>query len=271
MRRPNRNIELFSLSVLDLFSAAMGAFIMIAVVLFPYYMRNKDLADEMRRLGQQNRELTDRVAGLTRHNDDLRSQLGTCETVAADAATRADASARRADASARAAATASDDAKKCLAMAGKSFLVAVVEWHVDGFDVDLHVRDPEGHEYWWKNKGESPGAVLSHDNTFGPGIEVWQHPTPAPGRYCIAYVLYEIFNKHKNEANPSVTVSGKVFYRGGNVVLPAVTLSRAQRFVETASLTLGGDGNVVVGPGASCSTQWQRGFQQQISRNRPAA
>lgn len=37
MRRRSREINIFSISALDLFASAMGAFILVAVVLFPYY------------------------------------------------------------------------------------------------------------------------------------------------------------------------------------------------------------------------------------------
>ncbi len=37
MRRARRNIAVFSISALDLFAAALGAFILIVLVLFPYY------------------------------------------------------------------------------------------------------------------------------------------------------------------------------------------------------------------------------------------
>jgi len=39
MRRPPREIQIFSLSALDLFASAMGTFIVIAVMLFPYYLK----------------------------------------------------------------------------------------------------------------------------------------------------------------------------------------------------------------------------------------
>lgn len=42
MRRSNRELNVFSLSALDLFASAMGAFIIIAVILFPYYLKNQD-------------------------------------------------------------------------------------------------------------------------------------------------------------------------------------------------------------------------------------
>jgi len=39
MRSARRNISVFSISALDLFAAALGAFILIVLVLFPYYKK----------------------------------------------------------------------------------------------------------------------------------------------------------------------------------------------------------------------------------------
>ena len=38
-QRPDRTIEIFSLSAIDLFAAAMGAFALLTVVLIPYYQK----------------------------------------------------------------------------------------------------------------------------------------------------------------------------------------------------------------------------------------
>ena len=37
MKRRNREINIFSMSALDLFASALGAFILIAIVMFPYF------------------------------------------------------------------------------------------------------------------------------------------------------------------------------------------------------------------------------------------
>ncbi len=58
---------------------------------------------------------------------------------------------------------------------GNTFLVVAVEWSKAGrTDVDLHVTDPEGHEFYWAKNNRSRGyfpnveAQLSYDNTSGP-------------------------------------------------------------------------------------------------------
>jgi hypothetical protein len=47
MKRPSRELNIFSLSALDLFASAMGAFILIAVILFPYYQQNSKIVQEV--------------------------------------------------------------------------------------------------------------------------------------------------------------------------------------------------------------------------------
>ena len=37
MKRKNREINIFSMSALDLFVSALGAFILLAVVIFPHF------------------------------------------------------------------------------------------------------------------------------------------------------------------------------------------------------------------------------------------
>jgi hypothetical protein len=47
MKRPSRELNIFSLSALDLFASAMGAFILITVILFPYYQQNSKIVQEL--------------------------------------------------------------------------------------------------------------------------------------------------------------------------------------------------------------------------------
>ena len=47
MKRPSRELNIFSLSALDLFASAMGAFILIAVILFPYYQQNSKIVQDL--------------------------------------------------------------------------------------------------------------------------------------------------------------------------------------------------------------------------------
>lgn len=53
MRRPSRQLNIFSISTLDLFASAMGAFVIIAVILFPYYLKNDDMVAKARTISAQ--------------------------------------------------------------------------------------------------------------------------------------------------------------------------------------------------------------------------
>jgi len=62
MKRPSREINIFSVSALDLFASAMGSFILIAVMLFPYYqksaiVRDLDLVFVMDTTGSMGKEI----------------------------------------------------------------------------------------------------------------------------------------------------------------------------------------------------------------------
>lgn len=50
MKRPNRNVEIFSLSAIDLFASAMGAFIVFSAILIPYYPNMKNGGETVARL-----------------------------------------------------------------------------------------------------------------------------------------------------------------------------------------------------------------------------
>jgi len=52
MKRPDRTLNVFSLSALDLFASAMGTFVVLAVLLFPYYLKNYEVVAENRKLKQ---------------------------------------------------------------------------------------------------------------------------------------------------------------------------------------------------------------------------
>lgn len=47
MKSKNRDIQIFSLSALDLFASAMGAFVLLSVMLLPYYFKGKDYETQL--------------------------------------------------------------------------------------------------------------------------------------------------------------------------------------------------------------------------------
>ena len=221
MRRPNRNIEIFSLSVLDLFSAAMGAFIIISLILFPYYMRNKDAKVA---LAAANAKITQCVAD----NVGLDHQVQTAQ-----------AQAKAALAQAAQTSQAGQDLKTCLAASASTFIVTVMRWADEGYDVDLHVTDPQGRVYYFASP-KFGDAELSYDNKTGPGIEIWQHPKASAGTYCIAFHIYDF--SAARLPSPAVTVDGRVFFRNGATEIPPVILDERHYYAKVGSIDLTADG-----------------------------
>src|ERR1700694_4378273 len=67
MRRPSRNIEIFSMSVLDMFGSALGAFILISVILFPFY-------NQSGQVGQQQQKLDEVTENLKQAREQIQRQ-----------------------------------------------------------------------------------------------------------------------------------------------------------------------------------------------------
>ncbi|MGD2129700.1 MAG: VWA domain-containing protein [Lysobacterales bacterium] len=77
MRRPNRDTTVFSTSAIDLFASALGAFILLVMILFPYY-RNAGSADAFSRtqeIQEQRRLAAGRIAELTAARTLAQSEL----------------------------------------------------------------------------------------------------------------------------------------------------------------------------------------------------
>jgi len=62
MRYRDRTLTVFSVSALDLFASAMGTFILIAIVLFPYYLNTKDAAAAAKQQAAEIEELQRKAA-----------------------------------------------------------------------------------------------------------------------------------------------------------------------------------------------------------------
>ena len=73
----------------------------------------------------------------------------------------------------------------------KKFLLVLISWGSKD-DVDLHVVDPAGNEFYYQQRDYSgTPARLEEDNTRGPGNEVWLHPQATPGEYKLYYKLFD--------------------------------------------------------------------------------
>ena len=175
MKARGQALNIFSMSALDLFASALGAFILLAVIALPFFANTAQLDDAtlLSQIAQTREELAQAQAEL-------------------------------------------EEAAKA------NFMVVIVSWSTTD-DVDLHVIDPAGREFYHGQK-EYPGlseAKLEVDVTNGPGNELWLHPEVTPGEYVVEYVYYT-----DRDRRP-VRVRGTVLHRDGRIALPEVTLRSA--------------------------------------------
>lgn len=229
MKPRNREINIFNLSMLDVISGAMGAFLIIMVILLPYY--KKETVDYERELKQSREsEAMARVAAQTAESAQRVAEAATRNAEEATRAAQADANENRQ----RAAAAAQQLAK--------TFLLVHIQWGTKFQDIDLHVVDPSGTEFSYEHK-TYPGrsGALSVDSQLGPGNEVWSNSSAAPGEYRIYANLY---NTHGVSDTP--TVIGSVIHRDGSTALPPTQLPglRQKNLVATVTVSAGGQVSV---------------------------
>jgi hypothetical protein len=214
MRARNREISIFNLSMLDVISGAMAAFLIIMVVLLPYYRK----------------EHIDYQAAI----DELRRELAAADSAAAQARQRVaalEADLQRAEAS---------NAELASKLA-KTFLVLYVRWDTRD-DVDLHIIDPAGAHFYFERKtiAGRPG-MLSEDTIVGPGNEVWEVRDAPPGEYRVRVQLFEVKDPRK-----PIVVKGRVFHRDGSDSFDETRLSTEREFADVAIITIAADGSVTL-------------------------
>ena len=224
MQRRNREINIFSLSALDLFCGAMGAFMVLALIALPYYKKEQPMQAQIN-------ELKARVAELTDANQRMQQALDE----AREAQKRTQQALEEAQRQARA----------LQEKLSHTFLAVVVAWETKA-DIDLHVRTPSGNHYYFKSHNRPGGtprvypnedAELSMDMQDG-GAEVWQMLNAGPGKYQIGLHNFE------KGAQPTV-IKGLVLYRDGTHRF-SVTLPHLPNDKPVLDVTVDEQGNVSV-------------------------
>lgn len=199
MRRRHREIQIFSVSALDLFASAMGVFALLAVILFPYYLKSEEAH-------QQDAQ------DVRVENQQLKQEV-----------------------------------QKLIELLKGSYLVIVLQWDTLRQDVDMHVVDPAGNEFYYektnRDGSDFPGedAFLTVDSRVGPGVEVWLNPTADQGEYR---VLANLYARDGNTDNPLPRF--KVYTRDKIFEIPGQALNRQRQKVEMFRLRVDGDGGASV-------------------------
>lgn len=85
VKRPNRNLEVFSLSALDLFASAMGAFMIVTIILFPYYLNRQATEDEAGQIEATRQEAARKTAAARVRAEQLALDLATAEAARSSA------------------------------------------------------------------------------------------------------------------------------------------------------------------------------------------
>jgi len=260
VRRRNREINIFNLSMLDVIAGAMAAFLIIMIVLMPYYRKEHIdyqaiVAELQRQLAQAQHQAQAAAARTAAAEEAARAAESAAADAAADAAEQVRAAqAAAADAAeqvgaAQAAAAAAnaqaqqqrERAEGLARRLAKTFLVLYVRWNTRD-DIDLHVIDPSGAEFSFQRKTISgrPGE-LSEDTINGPGNEVWEIRDAPPGDYRVLVHLYSV----KDSTKP-VSIQGRVFHRDDSHAFSTVHLRTQGETVPVATIVVDAQGGVSV-------------------------
>lgn len=271
MRLRSKEINVFNMSALDLFASALGAFILITLVLFPYFPNTGDSqerVDEVKaQLAQADAELEQTSSELEQTNAELeqlrtqlkpgqeqelqalRQQLSACQAQREEAQAALNAcQAQQRDAASMDSALGAcerrnqrmqEELQSCEQQLRKKFVLVVISWSTND-DVDLHIIDPAGREYYYEKKFHSGSrAKLEEDNTRGPGNEIWLHPAAEPGRYRVYFKFY-------SGSGRNIRVRGAVLTPRGRTELPGTVLRRVGEKPWVATIDVDDEGNAEV-------------------------
>ena len=208
MKKKSREINVFSMAALDIFASAMGVFMLIAVVLFPYYMKNSEavsMAFEARAIAEQKRIKAEKAM----------AEANRSKRQAEEAISKAEKQKKRADA-----------AEKELK---KTHLQVVITWEwpishatrpiKSNDDVDLYVVTPKGDVFSYRNM-RIPGSdgELLVDTMHTPGGEIWYTSNAEAGIYAVCV------NRRTNDRHGEIPIRGSVIHRGGHLRLEKLNL-----------------------------------------------
>ena len=215
MKRRSREISVFNLSMLDVIAGAMAAFLILVVILLPYY--DKTTIDHQAEI----QSLTQALAAAQTAQREAQTQAAQAQQDAARQQTRAEGLARQ---------------------LARTVLVLYVRWDTHD-DIDLHVIDPSGAEFWWNEHKRIQGrpGELSEDAILGPANEVWEIRDAPPGDYRIEVNLFAIRDAHK-----PVVIKGRVFHRDGSTLFKEIRLHRLKQRERIATIQVDDSGRVTV-------------------------
>ncbi len=249
MRKKNREINIFSMSALDLFASALGAFILITIILFPYYLKvdRKVLAElktcetSLTSMTAENTDLTTKLDDCEKEKGEISEELKKCKEEGRLNTGHLGECRENLEECTR-------GASECAKELKKIFFILVMTWDTYD-DVDLHVVDPRGKEYYYKARTH-PGSSYelsvdtienkSANNGKGGGVEIWEAPNAKIGTYKVYYKYYT----DRAPANPAV--KGKLYFRNEIIKFKTKTLTNKGSKTLIATIVINDEGEVEV-------------------------
>jgi hypothetical protein len=238
MKIRSREINIFSMSALDLFASALGAFMLLTIAALPFFPNTGDspelVAELEATMGQEldaaNEALEQMSLELEAANDALEQaqiELALCQSEAQNIPEIILTDVQ-------------DELESCQAQLAQTFAMVVINWPTED-DVDLHIIDPSGNEYYYAARN-FPGsdAALAEDNTNGPGNEIWLSPSATEGDYEVYINMFT-----KRDSNNAV-VTGSIIYRDGRIFLPDTTLTSSGEKILAATFRVDAQGNIIL-------------------------
>tara|TARA_R110000772_G_scaffold92614_1_gene189591 strand:- start:1449 stop:2147 length:699 start_codon:yes stop_codon:yes gene_type:complete len=229
MKLRNREINIFSMSALDLFASALGAFMLLAIVALPFFPNTGDspqLIEEVQaEMSEQLDQMSQQMETVTDQLSQAQTDLAMCQ---ADAQNGPELILTEVQ----------TELESCRALLEQTFALVVISWPSND-DVDLYVIDPLGNEYSYAAR-TFPGsdAALEEDNTQGPGNEIWLSPTALEGDY---EVYFDMFSKRDQEP---VSVRASILHKDGRILLPDTSLSMTGEKPLIVTFNVDDQGNV---------------------------
>jgi hypothetical protein len=229
--RKNREINIFSMSALDLFACALGAFFLLMIILFPYYKKETDTRQRLQASQEEARSCKAQVEQAQRQRQQAEQQR--------DEAQRARQDAQR-------------QTQQCVRQLGSGVLLATVSWEHDdknlrdANDIDLYALDPEGKQYSFQTPvHQGTSARLSLDSKSTPGYEVFEDPAIRPGVYQFAVALYA----KSATGDAPISVRVRLYTRLGGQDAPVIRILPSRQggqLFRVGTITIGPSGEPTV-------------------------
>lgn len=155
MKKKNREITVFSISALDLFCSAMGVFMILCFVLFPYYQKKEPAPPVPTKPEPSKPEAPKIIPSLT--------------------------------------IACYGELKLQEVSSGQSRWTSTTSYDID-LHVRATMKNGKTVDYNWRQRTHPGSPALLIADSIRGGTEAWTHPTVTPGTYHISYTLSNTHN-----------------------------------------------------------------------------